>query len=775
VAMSANPTSVGPYHDLRVLDTSTGPAGAMAAMFFADYGAEVVKVETVRSGSLDGDPGWLCWDRNKLLTSFDPAGRHGRGELRRLLAACDVAFFDPVPGELEADGLDGSTLTTMYPNLVHAWLPPYGTQGRWSQLSADPLLLAAAAGVCDHQQALTDVPVAPVVPILTYAQGALGATAVAAALLERRRSGRGQAVTVTGLHAVAAMHSSVMCRAPGQIAPQRKGGLGIPNYRVYRCRDEQWLYLGTLIQPFFLAALEVLGLLEVMVLPGIDGEFTNVMNPQFNGELGARLERRFAERDRSDWLEALDAAGVPNAPVGSRSEWFDSETVAVNDLRVGVDHKRLGRVDLPGLPVSLSITPGAIRHLPDDDHRYPSGVLWSQERTDVEHAPATATAGELDGGFPRVLEGLRVVDASSFIAGTFGPALLTDYGADVLKVEPPDGDPYRIFSLGFIAINQGKRGVQLDLKDPTDRQTYLELVAKADIVFDNLRPATAARMGIASADLQSVNPRVIHSSVSAFGTKGVWAPRRGFDPLVQALSGLLRAQGGDDVPIISTMPVHDIGGGTVAAFGALAALYARERTGEGQVVRTSLASVSVLLQSGELVSYRGRTPASVGGRDFAGPRASHRLYQCCDGWVAVAASTPAQREGLLRALDLLEGTHGVSGEELKSAEGTGPLASEIARQFAPLATEQALDYLLAENVPAARVLTRTETLDDPWLETNRVFHVVDDPVFGLCKVVRSYAEWSRSGASAPEPDLSAPTIGQHTTEVLAEVGIKPRH
>jgi crotonobetainyl-CoA:carnitine CoA-transferase CaiB-like acyl-CoA transferase len=770
--MSVTPPRAGPYHDLRVLDASTGAAGAMAAMFLADYGADVVKIEPVQTGPLDGDPGWLCWDRNKVLTSFDPAGRHGRRELRRLLAATDVAVFDRVPGQLEADGWDGATLTAAHPNMVHAWLPPYGTTGRWSQLPGDPLLLAAAAGVCDYQQALTDVPVAPVVPTLTYAHGALGATAIAAALLERLRSGQGQAVTVTGLHAVAAMHSSVMSRAPGQIIPRRKGGLGIPNYRVYRCRDGQWLYLGTLIQPFFLTALEVLGLLEVMVLPGIDGDFTNVMNPEFNEQVGARLEQRFAERDRADWLHALDAAGVPNAPVCSRAEWFDSETVAVNGLRVGLDHKKLGRVDLPGLPVSLSATPGAIRHLPDDDHRFSSGDLWNEERAEPVRPPAPATEGDEAPGFPRALEGLRVVDASSFIAGTFGPALLADYGADVLKVEPPEGDPYRIFALGFLAVNQGKRGVQLDLKDPSDRRAYLELVARADVVVDNLRPATATRLGIASTDLHATNPRLVHCSVSAFGTKGSWAPRRGFDPLVQALSGLLHAQGGDDIPMIATMPVHDIGGGTVAAFGTLAALYAREHTGQGQVVQTSLAGVSVMLQSGELVSYRGRPPSPIGGRDFAGPRAGYRLYECQNGWICVAASTRDQMSGLLRALDLLESANGVSRAELLAAEGTGTLASVIARKLAPLPTEEALDYLSAEGVPAARVLTRAETLDDPWLEANRFFHIVDDPVFGRCKLVRSYAEWSRSGASTPKPDASAPTVGQHTAEVLAEVGIE---
>jgi crotonobetainyl-CoA:carnitine CoA-transferase CaiB-like acyl-CoA transferase len=773
--MSVIPPRTGPYLDLRVLDASTGVAGAMAAMLLADYGADVVKIEPTEPGPLDGDPGWLCWDRNKVLTALDPRGRDGRRELRRLLAATDVAVFDRLPGQLEADGWDGATLTVAHPNLVHAWLPPYGTTGRWSQLPGDDLLLAATAAVCDYQQALTDVPVAPVVPIVAYAQGALGATAIAAALLERRRSGRGQAVTVTGLHAVAAMNSSVMCRAAGQVNPLRKGGLGIPNYRAYRCRDDQWLYLGTLVQPFFLTALEVLGLMEVMVLPGIDGDFANVMNPEYNEPVVKLMEQRFAERDRADWLEALDNAGVPNAPVGTRAEWFDSETVALNGLRVGLDHTTLGRVELPGLPVSLSATPGAIRHLPDHDQRRPSTDLWNDDRGGVGSSSQSAPAGDGGGSVPRVLDGLRVVDASSFIAGTFGPAVLADYGADVLKVEPPEGDPYRIFALGFLAVNQGKRGVQLDLKDPKDRETYLALVAQADVVFDNLRPATAARLGIASADLHGANPHLVHCSISAFGTEGPWASRRGFDPLVQALSGLLHAQGGADVPMITTMPVHDIGGGSIAAFGGLAALYAREQTGQGQIVRTSLASVSVLLQSGELVRYQGRPPAAIGGRDFAGPRAAHRLYQCQNGWVCIAAWTPEHMAGLVRALDLVGSVSGVSGlEALLIAEGTSPLASVIAEALAPLPTEQVLDALSAEGVPAARVLTRTDALDDPWLEANRFFHVVDDPVFGPCKLVRSYAEWSRSGTATPNPGVSAPMVGQHTAEVLAEIGLQ-RH
>ncbi len=768
--MSARPRS-GPYDDVRVLDASRGVAGAVAAMYLADYGADVVKIDPAQSRYPHDDPGWLCWDRNKVLTSIDLSGRGGHIELRRLLAATDVVIFDRTPGQLEADGWDGATLTEAHPRLVHAWLPPYGTTGRWSQLPGDPLLLAAVAGVCDYQMASTDVPVALVVPVLSYSHGGLGATAIAAALLERQRSGRGQAVTVTGLHAVAAMHASVMSRAPNGISPVRKGGRGIPNYRMYQCRDGQWLFLGALTQPFFLTALEVLDLLEIMVLPEIDGDFTNVLKPATNDLVGMRLEARFAERDRSEWLHALDTAGVPNAPVCSRAEWFDSETVAVNELRIGVDHPTLGRVDLPGLPVELSATPGSIRHLPDDDHRHRVEAIWTERRATVGDPPVAGPPHQVGSAFPRPLDGVRVLDASSFIAGTFGPALLADFGADVIKVEPPDGDPYRIFALGFLGVNQGKRGIELDLKDPGDRQTFFELAAQADVVADNLRPATAARLGIGWSDLSAVNPRLVHCSVSAFGTKGAWAPRRGFDPLVQALSGLVQVQGGDDAPVYWTMPVHDIGGATSAAFGILSALYARERTGQGQRVQTSLAGASVMLQLGELVTYPGRPPSPIGGRDFPGSWAGYRLYPCSDGWVGIAATTPNQMLGLLRALDLVDAANGAAGEELLAAPGDGALASAIAQMLASVPLASALDRLSVEGVPAARVLARAETLDDPWLEANGFFHTVDDPVLGLCKMVGSYAKWSRSGTAEARADPSAPAVGQHTADVLAEAGL----
>ena len=134
--MSACPAprlAPGPDRDLRVLDVSTGPAGAISAMLLADYGADVVKLEPPRKGPVPVDPGWLCWDRNKVLTAVDPADRQGRRELRRLLAATDVAVFDRTPGDLAADGWDGASLTIAFPNLIHAWLPPYGTGGQQSE------------------------------------------------------------------------------------------------------------------------------------------------------------------------------------------------------------------------------------------------------------------------------------------------------------------------------------------------------------------------------------------------------------------------------------------------------------------------------------------------------------------------------------------------------------------------------------------------------------------------------------------------------------------
>ena len=327
-------------------------------MHLADFGADVLKAETPAGDRLRDQPGYLCWNRNKRFCRLDAGDYRDLSELRRLIAAANAVVFDWEAAELERLGLDATSLRAERPELTYAWMPPYSQRGRWAHLPAEPGLLAAVSGVADFHRATEDRPVLPVVPILAYTQGALGAAAVAAGLLARRRDGCGRSAVITGLHAAGAMQAAVTVDAPGISAPgmSKVGLASLANYAPYRCSDGRWLFLGALTEAFFLTALDVIDLMEVMVMPGVEGSYANILRAEVSAAVLPRMRERFAERDRSSWLEALDRAGVPVAPVSSREEWFASETVAANGLRLEMDHPSLGLVALPGIPLELSAT-----------------------------------------------------------------------------------------------------------------------------------------------------------------------------------------------------------------------------------------------------------------------------------------------------------------------------------------------------------------------------------------------------------------------------------
>ncbi|MCW2621588.1 MAG: putative Formyl-CoA transferase [Frankiales bacterium] len=742
----------GAYDGLRVLDASRSGTGAMATMYFADQGADVVRVLPPGRQPVDNGPGHLCWDRNKVLCALDRESPAGAADLLRLIGAADVAVFDEPLHELAGAGLDADSLLRENARLVHLWLPLLGPAEPWGSLPPDPLLADAVTGVSGEHGSYDGGPVALVTPLPAYAQAVLGATAAAAALIERHRSGRGQGVLVSGLHATAALQAATLTDAEGILRYGQSGGGSSPSYRLYPCSDGRWIYLGALTEPLFLTALDVLDLLDVLVLPGMDGEVMNMLKPDVGPAVLDLLQRRFRERPRHEWEQLLTAAGVPNAPAQTRDEWWQSDVVAASGLRRREPHPDLGDVEFPGDQLTFSRTPGSFSHLPGPGAFVPGDRIWTDP---LPEPPASTGLAE---GPP--LAGLRVLDLGSFVAGPFGASLLGDFGAEVVKVEGPDGDAYRAFAISFLAFHKGQQNVVLDLKSEVGRQTLHRLVADADVLLDNVRPGVRERVGTDYATLAAVNPRLVRGTVTAWGPGNSLSATPAFDPLLQARSGLLVAQGGDAAPCQSAMLIHDIGTGATIAFGILAALFARHRDGLGQEVVTTMANTSLAMQSAEFVRYDGRPELRAGGHDYVGESALHRLYACSDAWIAVAATTVAHAEGVRRALGLPE----VPG---LSAPAEGAVARAVAAGLARLPAADVVARLAAEGVPAAPVLPSGGFLHDPWIHDSRMFTTIDDPDFGACTVVRTYADWSRSRHDITTP-AAAP--GADTVDVLRGSG-----
>ncbi|HTU74863.1 MAG TPA: CoA transferase [Trebonia sp.] len=782
----------GPFGNVRVLEVSQGQAARMAGMLLADLGADVVRVPAAGPSGAglmpDGaSPETLAWDRGK---------RYATASQVAALAALADAVLSDAPWE------EGIGLATGHPDgrQVRVWMPPHSASGRFAGLPDDPVLRSALGGFAAHHPSVTGRPVASVVPTFTAVHAAMGAVAAAAGLLRVQSAGTaGDTVVVSGLHAMAACLCTMAITgldvdevySPGTSIP------GAPNFRAYQASDGRWLYLAALSPDFFLRALSVLDRVDVMLLPGIDGEFTNLLVPRTGARVGDELEKTFATRTCAEWIADLTDAGIPAAPVATRAEWMAGPH---HDGLVSLSHPDLGPVTMPAIPVRLSVTPGQIRALPPERPLpgVPPSWLSPTPQARAGGGQAAVAPGQ-DAAAPalphgRPLARLRVVDLSTFLAAPFVASLLADYGAEVIKVERPGGDPYRVFTASYAAINQRKSIVTMDLRDPAAAGALAGLLREADVVVDNMLAAGIERLGLGPADLTEANPALVRCSVSAFGRSGAHGSLPGFDPVLQSLSGLAAVQGGADQgitdpslvgepcvtaanpdpsdanpPVTTSAPVHDIATGVLGALGVLAALFERARagTGTGQHVTASLAASAGFLQLAEMTTFAGRPSAAVGAVDYPGPSPLRRLYHAADGWLAVAAITGEQVSALLSVTGTADPT-GLTGPD--------GLAGALARAFAARPVEDWLDLLAEYEIPACPVVQREQALWGPWLGSpdagnGGLTHVVRDPRIGRLRVVRAYADWAAAPEDQSLPASPAATWRRDATQMLQAVGV----
>jgi crotonobetainyl-CoA:carnitine CoA-transferase CaiB-like acyl-CoA transferase len=697
------------FADIRVLDLAVHPPGALAAMHLGEYGAEVTRVEQ----SAHDSALWRYANRTKQVVSARDAS------ITELAATADVVVVDLPANELEGAALTAEQLRRDNPALIHVWMPPHAPAGETADLPYDELLLWAWTGLSAQQPGATsDHPVAPTVPIITYEQGALGACAIGAALVERVTRSTARACTVSGLHAVNAMNTSIRIDFPGIFRPfgANKAGTGAsPQFRMYRCRDGVWLFVCALTPSFFFKLLEAIDLMDIMLIPEVDGEFAKFVTPPVQAIANERFAARMAEMDSDQWAARFDEMGVPYAPVQTRAEWRASETVAANDLLLPVPGAD-GTVG-PGLPAVLSRTPGALA---------PS--------TASRRSPVDVTTP----GTVLPLDGVLVVDATKFLAGPFGCLVLQDLGARVVKVDPPGGEEFRaVAAASYSALNRDKDQVGMDLKDAAGRDAFTALVHRADALVENMSRQVAADLGLDLDGLRAGNPGLVHTHIDGWG-KGPLAETPGFDPLLQARSGIMVAQGGVDHPVIQPMSLHDIGTGTLAAFGTIAGLYARTHLGEGQDVEVALSRTSVAFQGGEYTTAPDLPEPLVGYIDYVGEEPDHCFVEAADGWLAVVAATDEQRASW----------------------------STIRATLAEQEVDAVVDACRAAGVPAIAVLGRDEVYTSETLVDAGCWLVVDDDDLGEVKVMRDYSRWD---GVAPRTRAHMRAADRDTAAVLEEL------
>jgi crotonobetainyl-CoA:carnitine CoA-transferase CaiB-like acyl-CoA transferase len=719
---------------IRVLDLSRGIAGPLATMLLADFGADVVKVEPPEGDPARALPGFAVWNRNKRGIVLEP----GSERLNEWLAGADVC----VTSEPDVE----QTLTRRFPRLVVLHAPPYAPGFTpWAGGAESHPLLAAMAGPARRQSSFNGGPIDLVYPFPLYIQGHWGAATVAAALVERERSGFGQVVTVAGLHGVMVSCVGTLSIVPSQaVLPTNVGPGGRhPCYTTYQCGDGEWLFLAALTPKFQVNAFRVLEVGDIFADERIQGVPARMLLPENRGWVRKLLGDAFRTRPRAEWLARLDVGDCPAGPLGERDAWLDHPQLQANSLRVEIDDPDRGRVTMPGVPLIMTETPGCVRTpAPTLGQHNQTAQPWPACVPPTGAPPPASSAGPL--------AGYRVLDLGTILAGPYAGALLAELGADVIKVESPAGDPFR--ETGFI-YNRGQRGLAINLVSPEAREAFYTLVCSVDVVLDNSRLGVLPKLGIDYPTLKRVRPDIVTFSVNGFGEQGPLAAKPGFDPVLQAMSGMMSAQGGDCDPVLFTIPVNDITAASVAVFGICLGLLHRERAGVGQRVWTSLLGCSAQMQSGELVRFDGRQPTVRGGCDFDGPSALDRFYQTQDGWLRVQAPDVGalQRAGLVDARSLEQ-----------------DLTAVLQGSFSKMTTAEAVACLTSVGVPAVPARLPGELPDDPDLGDLHMFttlHMRDGTPF---YVTNRYARFSRTQEQGV---FVAPGIGEHSREVLAEAGV----
>ena len=370
------------------------------------------------------------------------------------------------------------------------------------------------------------------------------------------------------------------------------------------------------------------------------------------------------------------------------------------------------------------------------------------------------------------LDGVRVIELTQIMAGPFCGQVLADQGADVIKVEPPETGDQTRRSMGesaFRAVNRNKRSITLDLKDPEDQVTLRRLVKRADVLLENYRPGVAKKLGADYETLRAVNPRLIYASISGFGQTGPYAQRPGFDLIAQGMSGVMSVTGepGGN-PVKAGVPVSDLCAGLFCAIGILSALHARERTGEGQQIDTSLwegAMALTVWETAELWST-GNVPQPLG--------SAHRLsapYQALrtrDGYITVGGNTQRLYARLCEAIGRPELIDDPRFTDNPQRMANRPqLVVELERALTERDTGDWVDTLLAAGVPAGPLHDVQQVVNDPHTKAREMVVEMEHPEAGTVYGLGIPVKLSATPGSVRRP---APLLGQHTEEILSELG-----
>ena len=761
----------GPLDGLVVIDASWGMPAAISTMLLADYGARVVKLERP-GGPADADSVLRkSTDRGKWSVEADLSTPEGRAIAERLAAGADVFVESFGAGRADALGIGYDAWHEKFPELVYCSVTGYGTDGPLADRPGYEALLNARLGQMAEQQGHRDGPVFMGHPTVSYGTAFITTIGILAALRARKINGAGQKVDTSLLDGMLAISSMNWWWNEQDISYLARSGnqKGFGSKRLitdpFQCADGKWLIPHTGGPGSYKRMMDLLGFGEQtqtiagpeMAVPLDEVELDIARN---------KVPEAFRSRPRDEWLELFHAADIAALPVLHPEETFADDQVRFAEIAVDIpdpDHGTLRQIgpvirfekSAPGTP-DPAPRPGAHNDRTDEITRSPQ---W-----------APAPAGD---PVAAPLQGVRILDFSSYFATGFGARLLSDLGAEVIKIEPLIGDQMRPLGDLFEGANRGKRTIALDLRSAEGQEIAHRLVADADVVMQNYRPGKAEKIGLGYAQLKAINPDLIYAYLPGFGSAGPKSTLKSFAPLVSGLVGLnFEGAGAGNPPIRRVIGNEDLYNGFLGAVTVLLALHHRANTGAGQYVESPQLHSSLFVISEHCATVDGAAvPAHQLDAEQMGLSPLYRLYRTADGWIAIAVFGDAAFGRLTSALNLGEPAADPRFTTTADrAAHANALAQRLTDRFAELTSAEAFAVLDGNKVAAEIPLDypiMPELLWEEWaLESQRVVEH-HHPEYGWSREVGMVIHLSDTPGRFKG---GSPRLGEHSAEILGEIG-----
>jgi crotonobetainyl-CoA:carnitine CoA-transferase CaiB-like acyl-CoA transferase len=788
----------GVFDDLRVVDFSCGMAGPLASMILADHGAEVIKLEGPSGDFARNWPAFEMWNRGKKSVLADLRTATGRDAAYRLVASSQVVLETFRPGVADAMGVGYETLSRVNPGILYCSISGFSNQSAFTNTKAYEGIVAAGAGLWND---LDDVqgsirrpvgahpdklyPTFKLACVNSFAASQLAVQAIIAALLQRRRTG-----VVSAQH----IHTSLLQGAASLLirrdfalnetfienrsSEARHRGRRL-SFMTAECSDGRWIQMCARQDRHFMRWLSALGLEERCAEERYAHGPIQIPTVADVEELESEIRQRMRGKTQQDWMDIFTTLDVGADPFLTPGDFLSHPQMTLNNRVVTLSGSDGRELRQPGPLVALTEMPAEVNtRAPRLGESTPEALdlVVSQERPAAgdgssdgslgTQTRARAPLGTRQPDYP--LSGLVVLELAYFIAAPLAGSLLAQLGARVIKVEPLEGDPFRRVGVQATPLLHGKESLALDLKSDEGRNVLQRLISQADVLYTNFRPQAHEKLACDYKSVHAINPRLVYLYAASYGSAGPWSKRAAFHSTPNALcgSGIMQAGFGNP-PVDDDWP--DPVSGLGAATAILVGLAARERTGRGEYIETTMLCSSAYAFSRELLSWEANDGrASALDHEQRGRCALDHLYRCRRGWLLLEVMQEKEWTVLAEALGRPEW---LTDDRFASAQARMDNDLALTDLIASrLSTADAWDWekLLSQNGVAA---VQADAIGaTAFLRSSGIVEEASYEPVGHYLRSRPYYEFSGASSGVGAACL----VGEHSLSILSELGYSNR-